>query len=68
MSESCNPARVESGLHSEARGIQMKGLVHTDVGGYYNLHAREKRLKLIFKRSLLNENVHFSGLMRWNYC
>lgn len=51
MSESCNPARVESGLHSEARGIQMKGLVHTDVGGYYNLHAREKRLKLIFKEA-----------------
>lgn len=29
----------------------MKGLVHTDVGGYYNLHAREKRLKLIFKEA-----------------
>lgn len=65
MSESCNPTRVESGLHSKARGKQMKGLVHKDVGGYYSLHAREKRLKL---RSLVNENEYFSVLMRWNYC
>lgn len=39
------------GLHSKARGVQTKGLVHTDAGGFYNLHARETQLKLIFKEA-----------------